>query len=407
MRRTLVVLTVLLSFPGAAPAQLPAGPVVSILAPASSSFGETVTLTSTVLLAGVPVTAGTVVFSDAIPGGGVVCEDRPLDAQGVATCQVTPAAGLHSFVASYAGALPSLPALHSVSKALVTITAAPRTITYGQGLPTDLTATASGAGAGLITGTPACAIAGAPANAGTYDDAIACTAGTLDVANFLLDFEPGDLTIARAPATVTANPVTMTAGQALPAVTSTVSGLIGGDTLDVACTGPSPPPAEPGAYPGALTCLAESLNYAITLVPGTLTVVAAALPIPGTPGGGGAGGGGSSTTNHSTTNVTNVGIAGGNPVQPPPAVKPSLSLLTKKLKRSRRARLRLRSTGAVSALNLVLKRDGRSVGRASLAALNGDVTVTVRAARKLKKGVYTLLATWAGGGKKRFNVRVR
>jgi hypothetical protein len=313
--------------------------------------------------------------------------------------------GAHSLLASYGSALPSTPTAHLVGKAPLTVTADPKTITYGQPLPTDLTTTVTGTGSGLLTGTAACVLSGAPTAAGTYDDAITCTAGTLDVANFAFTFLPGDLTIEKASATVTANPITMTAGEALPAVTGTVTGLLGTDTLNVTCAGPSPLPTAPGTYPGALTCLADALNYAITLVPGALTVLAPVLgPIIGGTGGGTGGGG---TTTNTTNNVTNVGIVGGSGGGAVKPKAPTLSLLTKKLKRTRKARLKLRSTGAITKLKLALKRNGKTVGKGSIAALNGNGSVTVKASKKLKKGLYTLQATWAGGGKKRFSIRVR
>ncbi len=149
--------------------------------------------------------------------------------------------------------------------------------------------------------------------------------------------------------------------------------------------------------------MADSLNYAITFVPGTLTVLASTVG--GLPGGSG-NGGGSGTTTNTTNNVTNVGIIGGGGGTTT-APKVTLSLLTKKVKRAKKATLKLRSSGAISSLKLVLKRDGKTVGKGSLATLNGAGSVTLKASKKLKKGLYTLQATWAGGGKKRFNLRVR
>ena len=415
MRRALVAAAVLLAFPGTASAQLPL-PVVTILAPLTSTYGETVSLSSSVLLAGVPVTAGTVDFVDTAPGGaGVVCADRPLNAQGIAGCDVSGlAVGAHTLIARYSvGAVPSAPAAHLVGKAPLTVTADPKTTTYGQPLPTDLTTTVTGTGAGLLTGTPTCAIAGSPVNAGAHDDAITCTAGSLDVASFLLTFVPADLTIAKAPLTLTAADATMTAGQPLTGLTGTLTGFVNGETLDTSgvsgatqCAGPSPLPTEPGVYPGAITCVAGSfaaLNYFVKdLVPGALTVLASTLPLPG------AGGPGGSTTNNTTNNVTNVGIVGGGGGTTTTAPKaPTLSLLTKKVKRGKKAKLNLRSSGAISGLKLALKRNGKTVAKGSLAALDGDGRVTVKASKKLKKGLYTLHATWAGGGKKRFNVRVK
>jgi hypothetical protein len=397
-----VVLAALLAVPAAAPAlPLPALTLTDLQGPASSVFGDAYELTATVTTLGVPVTAGTVDFYEIAGPAG--CDDVALSAGGVATCQVTGSpVGLHTFSALYSGT--SLldtsadgPLVHSVGKAPVTVTAPSRTITYGGALPTDLAPTLTGTAAGLLTGAPACSITGTPANAGSYADVIVCAAGTLDTASFLLSFVPGDLTIAKAPATVTVNPLTAAAGQALPAVTATVTGLLGADTLTLACAGPSPLPTTPGVYPGALTCLADALNYVITLVPATLTILAP-------PASGGAGGGGTTNTTNTTTNVTNVVGGSGTATKTPAAT--TLKLLTTKLKAARKAKLKLRSGGRIDKLTLLLKRNGKTVAKSTLATLNGDGSITLKAKKKLAKGVYTVQASW-GASKKRFSIRVR
>lgn len=425
MRRLIAGLAALtaISFSPAAHAQLlpPVPTLTGTLTTLGSSgpteFGAPVTLTSaTSTLLGAPVPTGTVDF---LTGATVLCADVPVVA-GAAQCVTDdlPASPLvgHLVEARYeaAGALPSSGTV--LQKVTGIVAALPRTITYGDPPPTDLVATVMGA-----TGVPFCSVTGTAKAAGTYDDAIVCSAGGLEELGLLLKFVPADLTIARAPLTLTADPVTMTAGQALPAVTATATGLVAGDTLATAvsnlrCSGPSPLPAGAGTYAGALTCLADSLNYAVTFVPGTLTVLAPVLDGTGTGTGGGAGGGGSttggstSTTTNTTNNVTNVGISGGGGGTAAPRA-PTVSLLTKKLKRTKRVRLKLSSTGPVGRLELTLKRDGKSVARGSLGVLSGPGGATLKAARKLKKGLYTLQATWFDGlgrpGKKRFSVRVR
>ena len=416
MRSALAAIAVLFVFPGAASAQvLPPIDLLSTTTLASTGperVGETLRLTAAVTSLGVPVTGGTVDFLEA--PNTVLCDDVPV-VTGSASCDVVPAtSGLHSYVAQYngtAGTLGSvsMPLAKTIEKTPVTVTALPRSITYGEALPTDLTATVSGAAAG----TPACAIPGAPVNAGAYDDAIVCTAGTLDLTHFAGTFVPGDLTIAKAPLTLTAADATMKAGGALTGLSGTLSGFVKGETLATSgvsgatrCAGPDPLPATPGVYPGAINCVAGSfsaVNYVVEdLVPGTLTVLASTLPIPVV--GGPDGATGPTTTTNTTNNVTNVGIVGGQAPAAPKAA--TLSLLTKKVKRAKKARLKLRSTGALSGLKLALKRNGKTVAKGTLAALDGDGSVTVKASKKLKKGLYTLQATWAGG-KKRFNVRVK
>ena len=423
MRRALAGLTLIAAFVVAPAANAVVPAITTVQSSGSSVFGEAVTFTSTTLAGGVPVVPGPVSTVDFLNGSTPIpgCTGVPTEPLGKAVCvtddlPVSPPLG-HTISATY-NAPVTVPGslLQIVTQAPITVTAAPRSITYGDALPTDLTATVSGTAAGLVTGAPACAIGGAPRNAGTYDDAITCTAGTLDTASFLFTFEPADLTIAKAPLTLTANPATMTAGEALGGLGATLSGFVGGETLATSgvsgaaeCAGPSPLPADAGVYAGAITCLAgafSSVNYFVKdLVPGALTVLA---PITGGGDTGGGGGGGTTNNTTNTTNVTNVGIVGGGGAQPPAATKaPTLSLLTRKLKRSTRAKLKLRSSGAMSGLKLVLKRNGKTVGKGALATLNGNGSVTLKASKKLKKGLYTLQATWAGGGKKRFSLRAR
>jgi hypothetical protein len=94
---------------------------------------------------------------------------------------------------------------------------------------------------------------------------------------------PGTLTVTPAPLTVTANDATRTYGSANPAFDATFSGFVLGQdpsvlggTLSFAT--PATPASDVGAYavtPGGLT----SGNYAITFVPGTLTVTPAPLTV--------------------------------------------------------------------------------------------------------------------------------
>ena len=88
-----------------------------------------------------------------------------------------------------------------------------------------------------------------------------------------------NLTVNKAPLTVTANNETVAFGSAVPPYTATITGFVNGDTQSTAVTGtPSltTTPANPTAantYPitAALGSLA-SANYSFTFVPGTLTI---------------------------------------------------------------------------------------------------------------------------------------
>jgi MBG domain (YGX type)/Bacterial Ig-like domain (group 3) len=91
---------------------------------------------------------------------------------------------------------------------------------------------------------------------------------------------PVPVTIAPAPATVTADGQTMPYGGGVPALTSTISGLVAGQTLatsgitgQAACTTTASGASGVGAYP--IACSVGTLNssdYAFAFAPGTLTV---------------------------------------------------------------------------------------------------------------------------------------
>jgi hypothetical protein len=91
-------------------------------------------------------------------------------------------------------------------------------------------------------------------------------------------------TIAKAAATVTANSRTMVYGGGVPALTTTISGLVAGQTLatsgisgQAACTSTATRASGVGAYP--ITCSVGTLassNYSFAFAPGTLTIFQAA-----------------------------------------------------------------------------------------------------------------------------------
>lgn len=88
--------------------------------------------------------------------------------------------------------------------------------------------------------------------------------------------------IASAPATltITADDKTRAYGQANPALTYTVSGLVNGDTAETVLTGTLATTATAGSPPGSYAItqgsLAANANYTISFTGATLTVVAAA-----------------------------------------------------------------------------------------------------------------------------------
>ncbi|UHC20203.1 filamentous hemagglutinin N-terminal domain-containing protein (plasmid) [Methylobacterium currus] len=164
----------------------------------------------------------------------------------------------------------------------LTVTARPLTLTaqaqsrfYGDANPA-LTYAVGGQGlangdalsGGLAT------VATSRSNVGSY----AIGQGTLAAsANYAVTYQGADLTIAARPLRVTADDRSRIAGEANPALTYTVGnqGLVNGDTLTGALATMATAESAAGAYAITRGSLAVSPNYALTLVPGTLTVAPA------------------------------------------------------------------------------------------------------------------------------------
>lgn len=162
---------------------------------------------------------------------------------------------------------------------ILTYTADSFARTYGAADP-SFTFTRTGLVVGVaddVTGAPALsATATQRSGVGTY--AINIASGTLASTNYDFNFVPGTLTINQAPLSITANSYTRRVNLANPALDATYSGFVLGETaaaLDgtLAVTTPANTASPVGTYaitPGGLT----SANYAITFVPGTLSVTA-------------------------------------------------------------------------------------------------------------------------------------
>jgi pectin methylesterase-like acyl-CoA thioesterase len=148
------------------------------------------------------------------------------------------------------------------------------TVASGSSLPPGLTLTASGANAGLISGTPT--LAGST----PYTFTIVATDSTPGTP--LASSVTYSLTINKAPLTVTANSFTIAYGAALPTFTASYKGFVNGDTAAVLTGAPlltstATATSGVGTYPinasaaGTPTPL-SSPNYTFTFVSGTLTI---------------------------------------------------------------------------------------------------------------------------------------
>ena len=174
----------------------------------------------------------------------------------------------------------------TVSKAVLTVTADNKSMSYGGTVPT-FTDTITG----FVNGdTQGSATSGSP-NLSTMplpplppSQAISVSQGTLQAANYTFQFVNGLLTVSPAVLTVTANSFTITYGQTTPTLTYAMTGFLGTDNQgnstsgqpSLTTTAPQVPPA--GNYPiavaqGGLT----SSKYTFVFVNGSLTVSQAVL----------------------------------------------------------------------------------------------------------------------------------
>lgn len=155
----------------------------------------------------------------------------------------------------------------------ITIAAEAQSMVYGDGVP-ELTYGVGGAG--LVNGDALsgalATVAGSASNVGSY----AITQGTLaSSANYTLTYVGSGLTVAPRPLTVIADDQTRAAGLPNPALTYALGGrgLVNGDTLTGVLATSAGPLSGTGTYPITQGSLAATSNYALTYIPGTLTVV--------------------------------------------------------------------------------------------------------------------------------------
>jgi hypothetical protein len=172
----------------------------------------------------------------------------------------------------------------TVTPAALTIAANNATRLYGGANPA-FTASSSGFvngdNASVLIGVLSCSTAATSASpVGTYP--VTCSGQS--AANYSITYVPGQLSVTPAPLTITANNVSRPYGQANPSSFGvTYSGFVNGDTSSslsgaLSCTTTAAQSSPVGTYP--ITCMGlTSSNYAITFVPGTLTVIKEVLSI--------------------------------------------------------------------------------------------------------------------------------
>ncbi|WP_169453537.1 beta strand repeat-containing protein [Pleomorphomonas oryzae] len=112
-------------------------------------------------------------------------------------------------------------------------------------------------------------ISGGNVNAGTTN---AIDISATPTGSYAVMLAGGTESIAARSVTVTADNLTRAVGQPNPALTYTASGLINGDTLTGGLITAALPSSSPGQYAITEGTLAASANYALSFLPGTLTV---------------------------------------------------------------------------------------------------------------------------------------
>jgi hypothetical protein len=114
---------------------------------------------------------------------------------------------------------------------------------------------------------------------GTYNDALSGATGT-GLGNYTISYVNGALTIAPRLITVTADNLARDSGVANPALTYriTSSSLVGGDNFTGGLFTSAGSESEAGTYAISQGSLALSANYALTVVPGTLTIRTRQVP---------------------------------------------------------------------------------------------------------------------------------
>lgn len=166
-----------------------------------------------------------------------------------------------------------------IATAVVTVTASSGTSTYGDDAP-EISASYSGFQHGeTAPAVPAtCSSASdASSNVGTY--ASSCS-GASDP-SYTFNYVDGTVAVTPAPLNVIASSESFTAGQPVPAITASYSGLVNGDTAPATapvCSTDATSASPAGTYTSSCSGAADP-NYDISYTNGTVTVTATAAPV--------------------------------------------------------------------------------------------------------------------------------
>jgi 6-phosphogluconolactonase (cycloisomerase 2 family) len=258
------------------------------VAPASGTYGGSVTLSATLTTPGGPLAGKTVSFTlNGSPAG-----DAVTDASGLASVPASlagiaagsyPGAVAASFAGDVNNAAASGSASLTVNPAALTVTAASASRVYGDPNPA-FTGTLTGIQNGDTITASYSTIATATSPIGSYAIVPALSDnGTGALANYTITSNNGTLTITPAPLTVAAANASMIYGDAVPALSGTITGIKNGENITASYSTTATSTSPVGSYPivpsvsdngtGVLS------NYTVTLTNGTLTINPATLTV--------------------------------------------------------------------------------------------------------------------------------
>ncbi len=259
----------------------------------TQTYGGSPTFTATADYAG----PGTTPFGVTLNATGLTCTTvgtsttiSPTLGAGPYTLSTSSCGGLvlsGPNASDYAVVLTSAPNDFTVAPAHLTITAANGSMTYGGTVPIitpSFSGFVNGDTSSSLTTPPTCtttATSSSPASPPTY--ASTCS-GAADP-NYSISYGAGAVTVNKAPLTITASNVAMTYGGTVPSVVAGYSGFVNGDgttnlTTKPTCSTTATSSSPVAGSPYVSSCAgAADPNYAISYVPGSVTVNPAPLTI--------------------------------------------------------------------------------------------------------------------------------
>ncbi|MEW6254669.1 MAG: MBG domain-containing protein [Pseudomonadota bacterium] len=214
------------------------------------------------------VTSGSLVNSDSLTGSLATLASSTADVGTYAITQGT--LGNPNYAITYTGADVT------ISARPLTVAANAQSMIYGNAAPALTYSVISGS---LVNGDSLsgalASLASSTANVGAY----AITQGTLGNPNYALTYDGANVTVTSRPLTVAANAQAMTYGNAVPALSYTLTSgtLVNGDTLTGALATLASSSANVGGYAITQGTLAASSNYALAYLGAELTVLARAI----------------------------------------------------------------------------------------------------------------------------------